>query len=193
LDQQAAALNKPAVVTRSAKAFSKYVKTGDELVFFNQLPGSDEWDRIQEAYVNGLVALGWPKSAVKVFPLTLDPAKNLDLIQSYLTAHPGTKGIICADVIAGGPAVLAKKALGLKTPLMSWNLETSTFDDIRSGAIAVLVNQQPYLQSYYAVVNLYMQLKYGFIAPPNVDPGTLIIDKGNVDSVQKQYKAGLAG
>lgn len=193
LADTAAALNKVGVAERSAKAFAKLVKPGDEIVFFNQLPGSDEWDRIQNAYVAAFRSLGWPKSAVKVFPAGLDPAKNFEIIKSYLTAHPGTKGIVCADVIAGGPAAKAKKALGLKTPLLSWNLEPSTFDDIRSGALAISVNQQPYLQSYYCVVALYMKLKYGFLAPPAVDPGTLIIDKTNVAAVEAQYKTGIAG
>lgn len=193
LVDSASALNKVGVCQRSAKAFQKYVKVGDELVFFNQLPGSDEWDRIQDAYVQAFTSLGWPKSAIKIFPAGLDPAKNLEIIQSYLTAHPNTKGIVCADVIAGSPAVKAKQALGLKTPLLSWNLDTPTFADIKNGNIAISVNQQPYLQSYYAVVNLYQQLRYGFIAPPAVDPGTLIIDKSNVAAVEAQYKAGRAG
>ena len=193
LGDSAVGLNKDAVCFRTAKAFTQFVKPGDEVVFFNQLPGKDEWDRIESAYVAAFQKLGWSKNQIKVFPVGLDPAKNLELIRTYLTAHPGTKGMVCADVNSGGPAVKAKKALGLKTPLLSWNLEPSTFADIKSGAISLNLTQQPYLQSYYAVVALYMKLKYQFLAPPSVDPGTLYITKANATAVEKQYKAGIAG
>lgn len=186
-------LNKNALAKLSATQFSEFVSVGDELVFFNQLPGTPEWDAIQNAYVAGFESLGWKKDQIKPFPCTLDAAENLQIIQSYLTANPGTKGIICADVTAGGPAVKAKEKLGLDLPLITWNLEESTFADVERGAITQNVNQQPYLQSYYAVVNLYNILKYGFVAPPYVDPGTLLITSANVAAVKSQFDQGIAG
>lgn len=189
----ASGLDKDSLCKYSASEFAKSVAVGDELVFFNQLPGTPEWDGIQNAYIAGFEALGWQREQIKTFPAGQDPAKNLQIIESYLTANPNTKGIICADVISGGPAVKAKAKLGLETPLITWNLEESTFADVESGAITQNVNQQPYLQSYYAVVNLYNILKYGFVAPPFVNPGTLLITKDNVAAVKQQFDEGIAG
>jgi len=189
----ASGLDKDALCKLSATQFAESVAVGDELVFFNQLPGTPEWDGIQNAYIAGFESLGWKKDQIKVNPATLDPAENLQIIESYLTANPNTKGIICADVTSGGPAVKAKEKLGLDLPLITWNLEDSTFADVERGAITQNVNQQPYLQSYFAVANMYMILKYGFVAPPYVDPGTLLITAANVAAVQSQFEQGIAG
>jgi len=40
---------------------------------------------------------------------------------------------------------------------------------------------------------MYMILKYGFVAPPYVDPGTLLITAANVAAVQSQFEQGIAG
>jgi ABC-type sugar transport system substrate-binding protein len=51
------------------------------------------------------------------------------------------------------------------------------------------INQQPFLQSYFAVANLANQAKYS-LAPANVDTGTSIVTKDNIATVQACIDAG---
>ena len=51
------------------------------------------------------------------------------------------------------------------------------------------INQQPFLQSYFAVANLANQAKYS-LSPANVDTGTSIVTKDNIDTVQACIDAG---
>jgi simple sugar transport system substrate-binding protein len=51
------------------------------------------------------------------------------------------------------------------------------------------INQQPYLQGYYAVEQLALQTKFG-LRPANVDTGTFLVDKSNIAEVQHLISIG---
>ena len=53
---------------------------------------------------------------------------------------------------------------------------------IQAGAIRCTVDQQPYVQGFYPVVQLTFYLRYG-ILPSDIDAGAAIIDQSNVDRV----------
>ena len=51
------------------------------------------------------------------------------------------------------------------------------------------INQQPFLQSYFAVANLANLAKYS-LSPANVDTGTSIVTIENIETVQACIDAG---
>jgi hypothetical protein len=51
------------------------------------------------------------------------------------------------------------------------------------------INQQPFLQSYFAVANIANQNKYS-LSPVDVDTGTSIVTGKNIDTVQACINAG---
>jgi ABC-type sugar transport system substrate-binding protein len=51
------------------------------------------------------------------------------------------------------------------------------------------INQQPFLQSYFAVANLVNQAKYS-LSPVDVNTGTSIVTQKNIDTVQACIVAG---
>ena len=53
---------------------------------------------------------------------------------------------------------------------------------IRQGHIRCTVDQQPYIQGFYPVIQLTLYLRYG-IVPSDMDAGTVIINKSNVEQV----------
>ena len=76
------------------------------------------------------------------------------------------------------------------------NIPVATFDvgaeaakRIKDGTLTMAINQQPFLQSYFAVANLANQAKYS-LSPANVDTGTSIVTKDNIDTVQACIDAG---
>ena len=130
---------------------------------------------------------------MEVFPVTLDPAENYQLMKTYLAAHADTAGIICWDSLTGGAAARAKVDAGFDIPAMAWNLDSTIIRSIKEGTLNLTLTQQPFLQGYYAVVALYLKIKYGLIDPPLVDPSTLIVDRTNIEQVEALYNSGIAG
>ena len=60
---------------------------------------------------------------------------------------------------------------------------------IKDGTLTTAINQQPFLQAYFAVANLANKAKYN-LSPANVDTGTSIVTKDNIDTVQACIDAG---
>ena len=53
---------------------------------------------------------------------------------------------------------------------------------MKDGVIAFTIDQQPYVQGFYPVVQLGLNCRYG-IAPADMDAGAGIITRENVDGV----------
>ena len=193
LAKTAVGLDKFQAARRSAEAFSPFVTPGDPLVLFNGLPDAPEHLEIENAYIQTFTQSGWTENQLLKFPIGLDPAQNFQAIKTYLAAHPETQGIVCWDSVTGSAAARAKADAQLTLPVMTWNLDRTIIRSIKDGSLNMTLTQQPYLQAYYAVVGLYLKLKYGFTALPTVDPGTLIVDRSNVEQVEALFQAGVVG
>ena len=63
-----------------------------------------------------------------------------------------------------------------------FDLSPKTLSLIRQGHIRCTVDQQPYIQGFYPVIQLTLYLRYG-IVPSDMDAGTAIINKSNVEQV----------
>ena len=62
---------------------------------------------------------------------------------------------------------------------------------IKAGHIRCTIDQQPYIQGFYPVIQLTLYLRYG-IMPSDIDAGAAVIDRSNVDRVmeltQQKYR-----
>jgi len=63
-----------------------------------------------------------------------------------------------------------------------FDLSPATLRMIQQGHIRCTVDQQPYIQGFYPVIQLTLYLRYG-IVPASIDAGAAIIDKSNVEQV----------
>jgi len=63
-----------------------------------------------------------------------------------------------------------------------FDLSPETLRLIQEGHIRCTVDQQPYIQGFYPVIQLTLYLRYGII-PSDIDAGAAIIDKSNVEQV----------
>ena len=70
-----------------------------------------------------------------------------------------------------------------------FDLSEKTLQLIKDGHIRCTVDQQPYIQGFYPVVQLAHFIRYG-IMPSNMDAGAAIIDQTNVDHVTDLTKLG---
>lgn len=111
-------------------------------------------------------------------------------ISAYLKAHKSIVGVAGLGDPAGNPAARAIAAAGLKIPVCTFDMETETYQLMKSGGpLKVALDQQPYLQAYYAVQNLAFEMRYGF-QPVNVNTGTMTVTKANLGTLSLLIKAG---
>lgn len=94
-----------------------------------------------------------------------------------------------ADTEATGRAL---EKLGKKSKCWSagFDLSTKTLQLVKDGYIHCTIDQQPYIQGFYPVVQLTQYLRYG-IMPSDMDAGAAIVDLTNVDQVIDLVEHGI--
>jgi simple sugar transport system substrate-binding protein len=131
--------------------------------------------------------------AAKVIISGNDSLKGVDVITEVLKENPEIQIILGtgqADTEAAG-MVIEKYFAGRGYWAAGFDLSPKTLQLIKDGHIRCTVDQQPYIQGFYPVVQLTHYLRYA-ICPSDVDAGATIIDKSNVDQVmalsQKKFR-----
>jgi simple sugar transport system substrate-binding protein len=118
-----------------------------------------------------------------------DSAKGADVIIRALTDNPEIRIVIGtgqADTEAAGMAI-ERQSAGRGYWAAGFDLSPKTLELIRAGHIRCTVDQQPYVQGFYPVVQLTHYLRFG-IRPSDVDAGAAIIDASNVGRVLELSK-----
>jgi simple sugar transport system substrate-binding protein len=118
-----------------------------------------------------------------------DQAQNLSLISAALQADPTICGIVGLGNPAANPAAQYVSENDLDIPVATFDVGAEAATRIKDGSLTMAINQQPFLQSYFAVADLANQAKYS-LAPANIDTGTSIVTADNIDIVQACIDAG---
>ena len=129
---------------------------------------------------------------VEEVDITSNPTKAVGVLSSYLSRHPETDAIFTLGPLGTQPALklLEEKKLFGKVKLSGWDLTPLMVEAIKEGKLLFTIEQQQYLQGYLPIVFLYTYNKYGLIPHGTVLTGPAIVDKGNVDVVEKTVAAG---
>jgi len=117
-----------------------------------------------------------------------DEQQNLSLIGAKLQQEPSICGIVGLGNPAANPAAKYVGDNKLSIPVATFDVGKEAADYIAAGSLTMAINQQPFLQSYFAVANLANQIKYG-LQPVNVNTGTQIVTKDNIDQVKQVIAA----
>ena len=120
---------------------------------------------------------------------TADEGQNLSLISVALQADKSICGVVGLGNPAANPAAQYIGENGLKIPVATFDVGAEAATRIKAGALTMAINQQPFLQSYFAVANLVNEAKYN-LSPVNVNTGTSIVTSKNIDAVIACIKAG---
>lgn len=121
-----------------------------------------------------------------------DTAKGAEIVTEQLRKHSDIRVVLCtgqADTEAAGRAIEASFA-DKGYWAAGFDLSPKTLELIKQGHIRCTVDQQPYVQGFYPVVQLTLLLRYG-ITPYDMDAGAAIIDRSNVDQVLDLTKKNL--
>jgi simple sugar transport system substrate-binding protein len=100
----------------------------------------------------------------------------------YLLGHRNANVILALGQVPLQDAPAAAKAAHVQATIAGFDLSSQISTAIKNGTILATVEQQPYLQGYYAVTQLALNLAYGS-TPSDVNTGNEIVDKSNVARV----------
>lgn len=119
---------------------------------------------------------------VDVVRSTTNPGEAQTIISQYLLANPDTKAITALGQTPTNAAPAAMAEMGMNIPLVGFDLSPDIANSIKSGVLTATVDQQPYSQGYFTVLQLALATKYG-LAPSNFDTsGAGLVDASNVDA-----------
>jgi simple sugar transport system substrate-binding protein len=133
-----------------------------------------------------LDAAGYPHDDLAA---TGDQGQNLSLISAALQADTSICGIVGLGNPAANPAARYVGENSLNIPVATFDVGAEAAKRIKDGTLTMAINQQPFLQSYFAVANMVNQAKYS-LSPVNVNTGTSIVTAKNIDAVQACIDAG---
>lgn len=115
-----------------------------------------------------------------------DSAKGAEVIAGVLRENPDIRVILGtgqSDTEAAGRAI-ERYFPNQDYWSAGFDLSAETLKLIQKGHIRCTVDQQPYIQGFYPVIQLTLYLRYGII-PSDIDAGAAIIDQSNVEQVVK--------
>lgn len=125
----------------------------------------------------------------KVVVTTPHPHKAEEIIVETLRSNPKIKTILAtgqADTEGAGLA-LEKKLAGKGYATAGFDLSLNILRLIDAGVIRFTIDQQPYTQGFYPVIQLALLARYG-IQPSDIDAGAGVITKAEARSVIKLKK-----
>ena len=122
----------------------------------------------------------------------LDLAVVSDRVGAYLAANPNTNAYFDTGFWHAGVArVLADRGIPPGQVLLGgFDLVPEVLDQMKAGYIQVQVDQQPFMQGFMPVMEVYMAKTVG-LAPANIDTGQGIVTPDMVDAIMELSAQGL--
>jgi simple sugar transport system substrate-binding protein len=178
-----------------AAEMAKSFPSGDVHVLVNAVDLSQAWASQRahgiQRFLNDYKGTHKGKVTWEVIEATYDTPTEQSRVSAYAQSHPELTAVV--DVANAFPAALAMQDLGYKpgqVKVGGFDLVPAVIDAIKSGYQQVAVDQQPYLQGYLPIVQLYMINKFK-LGPWDVNTGKAMITAANVDAVAKLSKEGI--
>ena len=163
------------------KRIVELVPSGDVALFI-ATPGALNIQPRIDGAIAAIKASGKPVKATAV-PTSPDLATELSMIDAYYQGHKSLKGMFAVDAgdTQGVGQVIQKYQLQNKVKGGGYDLLPGTLKLIQNGSLQFTIDQQPYLQGFYPVLQLFLQkLSGGLVAPSDTNTGLLFVTKANV-------------
>lgn len=162
----------------------------DNILCVINVPGNPYLQSICRALNERAAALG-----IASENLELPTADSTDLnkvtrnIGAYLTAHPDIDGIFTQNALVGQAATAAVDTVQKAGQVQVGTMQVSSvaLDQIESGKMLFLINEQPYLDGYYGVLFAYHYVKYGLAPVGEVATGPHLVDASNIEKIKRVF------
>jgi simple sugar transport system substrate-binding protein len=158
------------------------VKEGDVVIFTANAGSANLQPRLEGAE-RAIKESGAPIKLTTIVTGSLESGEKT-AIEAYFTGHPTTKGMYAVDggdtaELAGVMQKLGLAAKGVKAG--GFDLTEKTQKLLHEGYIEFTIDQQPYLQGFLPILQLFLwQASGSLTGPAEVDTGLKFIDKETV-------------
>lgn len=121
--------------------------------------------------------------------------EEVSRVDSYYTGHTGLKGMFAVDAgstmaVAETMAKYGLHAKGVRAG--GFDLLPKTLQEIKAGNLDFTIDQQPYLQGFYTVMEMFLfKLSGGLTGPAEINTGLKFVSQGDVDpylSTQSRFE-----
>jgi simple sugar transport system substrate-binding protein len=163
------------------KRIVQLVPRGDVALFI-ATPGALNIQPRIDGALAAIKASGKPVKATAV-ATSPDLAQELSMIDAYYQGHRNLRGMFAVDAgdTQGVGQVIQKYRLQGRVRGGGYDLLPGTLRLIQSGHLDFTIDQQPYLQGFYPVIQLFMaKLSGGLVAPSDTNTGLLFVTRQNV-------------
>lgn len=132
------------------------------------------------------------KSVTRKVITGIEAQKASEIITAQLKAHPEIKTVLCtgqADTEGAGLAI-EKHFAGKGYHVAGFDLTPEILRLVKAGYIEFTIDQQPYIQGFYPVIQLTHYCRFGII-PSDIDAGATVITKKTASEVMSLSKQGV--
>jgi len=128
-----------------------------------------------------------------------NPTTTQEAIRAFLANHPDVETIHSGCSLVAHWAMEILKQMGrlgnVNEPFVAGNIYVAGIDldemllrDIQRGDVMLSIDQQPYLQGYYAALLLYMYNRYHLLPANDILTGPYVVDQSNCAERLEQFK-----
>ncbi|WP_181161068.1 substrate-binding domain-containing protein [Labrys okinawensis] len=110
-------------------------------------------------------------------------------ILAILAEKPGISAILATGQADTEGAGLAAEQAGRMLYAAGFDLSPGILRLVETGHLAFTIDQQPYAQGFYPVIQLVLNLRYGLM-PASLDAGAAIVDRANARRIRALSEAG---
>ena len=108
-------------------------------------------------------------------------SQELTVVKSYIQSHSSYKGFFAVDGGSTGATGLALQQLGSKAKGGGYDLDPNTQKTLAAGFMQFTIDQQPYLQGFLPILELYLyNATQKLTGPADVDTGLKFLDKTTI-------------
>jgi len=118
-----------------------------------------------------------------------DKERTVEVVTDAINEDPGVNVVLCtgqSDTEGAGLAV-ARNFKGQGIEVAGFDLSVGTLEMIQEGTIRFAIDQQPYVQGYYPVIQLAQYIRYDLI-PSDVDAGADVVGQDKATRVVELSK-----
>jgi ABC-type sugar transport system substrate-binding protein len=135
------------------------------------------------------VAAKYGKTLVTTVDIGYDFSQGYNVVENTIQANPNIHAIVGTDHFSQSIAnVVEAQGLNDKIWVGCFDLLPGTIEMLSTGACDLIVGQNPYLQSYYAIVNLFT-LKEDGICAYNINTGAELYTVDMAGLAKERYPA----
>ena len=110
-------------------------------------------------------------------------------VEAILAGEPGISAILATGQADTEGAGVAVERTGRTLYAAGFDLSPGILRLVEAGHLAFTIDQQPYAQGFYPVIQLVLNLRYGLM-PASLDAGAAIVDRANASRIRVLSEAG---